>query len=315
MREIGGYFELERFYGKEYHTGYAFNTGRNALIWLLKSKGIDTLYLPYYLCDCIEIVCRKNKIKIKKYHIDREFLPIKLHLEKREYLYLVNYFGLISNEQIRQLKKQYKRIIVDNTQAFYQDAEEGIDTIYNCRKYFGVPDGAYLYTDLPMDDRLEMDLSSRRMEHLMGRLEENASKYYDSFQKNDKKFFEEPVKAMSELTHNLLRGIDYKKSYEIRERNFLYLQSRLKEIHQLERNIPKGPFAYPFYFKHGILLRKKLAEKKIYIPTLWPNVLEVSDEWLERDFTENILPLPCDQRYQITDMEYMVEQIKQFKSG
>ena len=52
-------------------------------------------------------------------------------------------------------------------------------------------------------------------------------------------------------------------------------------------------------------LKKRLAEKKIYVPTLWPNVLSLRQA-LEKDYTENILPLPCDQRYCIEDMRRIV---------
>ena len=49
-------------------------------------------------------------------------------------------------------------------------------------------------------------------------------------------------------------------------------------------------------------LKKRLAEKKIYVATLWPNVLKC-DGALEKDYAENILPLPCDQSYDVNDMK------------
>ena len=48
-------------------------------------------------------------------------------------------------------------------------------------------------------------------------------------------------------------------------------------------------------------VKKELAEKEIYVATLWPNVLGIENN-LEKDFAENILPLPCDQRYGIEEM-------------
>ena len=74
--------------------------------------------------------------------------------------------------------------------------------------------------------------------------------------------------------------------------------------------MPYGPFAYPYYVENGIETRKKLAEKKIYIPTLWPNVLiEKHGDTIEYDYAANILPLPCDQRYGLDDMEYIVKEL------
>lgn len=58
-------------------------------------------------------------------------------------------------------------------------------------------------------------------------------------------------------------------------------------------------------------IRKQLQQMKIYIPTLWPNVLdECESDTLEYQFAEDILPIPVDQRYGVEDMEYLVEKIQ-----
>ena len=53
------------------------------------------------------------------------------------------------------------------------------------------------------------------------------------------------------------------------------------------------------------------------MPTLWPNVLEnMSSESIEYKWTANILPLPCDQRYTIEDMKYIInclQEVKEFE--
>ena len=49
-QEIGGYLELEVFHGKEYYPDLVkVNLGRTALCWLLESRKIETLYLPFFL--------------------------------------------------------------------------------------------------------------------------------------------------------------------------------------------------------------------------------------------------------------------------
>jgi hypothetical protein len=72
---------------------------------------------------------------------------------------------------------------------------------------------------------------------------------------------------------------------------------------------PEGPYAYPFYCENGMQIKKMLAKQKIYVATLWPNVLEM-DGTVEKDLAENILPLPCDQRYDEADMMRIVEEVK-----
>jgi hypothetical protein len=166
-----------------------------------------------------------------------------------------------------------------------------------------------------LTEELEEDKSKDRMIHILGRYEGQASEYYKDFRDNDESFKELPLKGMSNLTKNILGAIDYERVLELRNKNFRYLYDRLNETNILDIKIPNGAFAYPYYIKNGIEVRKKLVEKKIYIPTLWPNVLRKSDKnSIEYDFAANILPLPCDQRYIVDDMKHIVEMINKLQN-
>ncbi|NBK98819.1 MAG: hypothetical protein EOM50_12495 [Erysipelotrichia bacterium] len=312
MREIGGYFQLDQLIDKPYYKNLVeLNTGRNALLYLVKAKKISKIYLPYFLCNSVSDMLSKYGINFEYYHIGKDFFPIfEEKLKEDEYLYIVNYYGQIINDVIRKFKEEYKNIILDNTQSFFQKPDSDIDTIYSCRKYFGVPDGAYLSTNIVLDEILEEDQSSCRMKHILGRFEGEASGYYIEFKKNDEAFKELPIKSMSKLTRNILGAVDYEKVIETRNRNFEYLHDCLVDRNILDIKLPYGPFAYPFYVENGIEIKKKLAEKKIYIPTLWPNVLkENHEDSIEYDYAANILPLPCDQRYGVEDMDKIVKDV------
>ena len=57
-KEIGGYLELEELGGREYYPElYKVNLGRTALLWLIESRKIERLILPYFLCDSVAEVC------------------------------------------------------------------------------------------------------------------------------------------------------------------------------------------------------------------------------------------------------------------
>ena len=238
------------------------------------------------------------------YNIDAEFMPIfNKTLADNEYLYVVNYYGQLTNGKVLELKHRFAQIILDNTQAFFQKPLDGIDTIYSCRKFFGVPDGAYLSTNKRLSEELEIDISRERMTHILGRYEGVASDYYSHFQNSDASFKSEPLKYMSKLTHNILGAIDYDRVRRIRNENYAYLEREFGAQNKLKLVVTDGAFAYPFYMENGIEIRKVLAQKKIYIPILWPNVLTDTPEGsIEHDYAKNILPLPCDQRYGIEDM-------------
>lgn len=306
MKEIGGYFGLEIFSGREYHEDLiGLNSGRNALAYLIQAKGIKKLHIPYFLCDSISGVCQREGCSIEYYHIDKDFMPIfDGGLAEGEWLYVVNFYGQLANDQVLQMKEKWGRIIFDNIHAFFQKPAAGVDTVYSCRKFFGVPDGGYLATDAPALG-LERDISRDRMKHVLGRFEGVASDYYSDFKANDHSFVEMPVRHMSALTRNLLRAVDYEMVRQIRNENFAQLTTALGRYNPLPTRTPDGPYAYPFYCPKGMKLKKALAAEKIYVATLWPNVLDM-DGTLEQDYARNILPLPCDQRYDEVDMKRMI---------
>ncbi len=311
MKEIGGYLGLDEPMGKEYYPNLIpLNTARNALVYLVKAKNIEKMYIPYFLCESVRCVLEREGCLYEQYHINEDFLPsLDKKMKEKEYLYFVNYYGMFDEKTILALKNKYVNIIVDNVHAFFQAPISEIDTIYSCRKFFGVPDGAYLSTDKKLAKKLEIDVSRERMKHILGRYEEeNASLYYSDFKSNDAAFKQENLKEMSKLTHHLLSSVDYEKAKNRREENYKFLEEQLSAKNALNINMPLGPYAYPFYIKNGMQIKKRLAEKKIYVATLWPNVLDM-DGCLEKDYAENILPLPVDQRYDKDDMKRIVEEL------
>lgn len=308
MKEMGGYLELDTYSGVEYHSdAIALNCGRNCLAYLLEAKNIKKIYLPYFLCASVKEVCVKYGVNYEYYSIDKTLKPIFTRtLNDDEWLFIVNYYGQFSNENILAWKSTFGNVIIDNAQAFFQFPCEGVDTIYTCRKFFGVPDGGYLSTGALLGHELQTDVSFERMRFLLGRYEKPAPEFYGEFVDNNKLFQNEPVKLMSKLTHNLLCGIDYEKIKKQRNENFTYLYNRLSGINALKLHIPVGAFAYPLLLKNGAEIRKKLLEYKIYVPTLWPDVFYVCKENdLEYQYAKNILPLPCDQRYGMEEMKFM----------
>lgn len=312
MRVIGGYLELDNYTLPMMHEeAIPLNCGRNALMYLIRAKNIRKILLPKYICDSVIDTCIKGKAEIRYYKIGIDFLPCDIEMEKGEWLYIVNYCGQISNDIIQKYKDYYINIIVDNAQAYFQPPVNNLDTIYTCRKFFGVSDGAFLYTDSYIEQMFETDLSYERMHYLLGRYEKDAEDFYLEYVNNNNCFKKEPIKFMSKLTKNLLHAIDYSMVCEIRKDNFTYLHSHFKGINCIKNLIiPEGPFMYPLYLKNGNKIRKKLQEIKIYTPLLWPNILKQCNEnSLEYEMANNVLYLPVDQRYNEIDMKIIINEI------
>lgn len=314
MKEIGGYFELDTYTGKTYHPqAIALNCGRNCLAYLVETRNYKKVYIPKFLCLSVKEVCDKMGVSYDFYEIDNTLRPVfNKSIEKNEVIYIVNYYGQLSNDEINNYNKKWGNIIIDSTQDFFRKPlDNNIDTLYTCRKYFGVADGAYLYTNLILKRELEIDISYNHSQYLLGRFEKGASEFYKKAQDNNLRFQDEPIKHMSKLTNNLLRGIDYNAVQEKREENFQYLHNHLKAINRMDIKMSKGPFMYPLHIANGDEIRKKLQKQKIFVPTLWSDVFEIcKKEDIEFQLAENILPLPIDQRYDIKDMKIIVDAVQ-----
>jgi len=314
MKEIGGYFELEFNQKQSFHpNAIALNTARNCFEYILKAKNINKIFMPYYTCDVMLEPIQKLNIEFEYYHIDSNLEPeINEENSKDDPVLYTNYFGL-KQKVINRLSKKFKNLIIDNSQAFYQKRVKNTDTFYSARKFFGVPDGAYLYTDkfLPSNE-IEQDFSFKRISHLVKRIELGANAAYPDFLKNDKTLYNQPIRRMSRFTEMALTSIDYDTPKTIRERNFLYLHNELVDKNELSIDLDdlSGPMFYPFlYKKEGI--RKLLLKKNIYVPTLWENVYTVTKkDDFEQYLTNFLIPLPIDQRYTISDMAYIISVLK-----
>lgn len=312
MKEIGGYIELDTCRHAMLHEdAILLNCGRNALAYLLEARSIKKLYLPYFLCDSVANVCKKYGVEVAFYHIGENWLPKDLVIDEDTWLYIVNFYGQITREDLARLVAAYRNIIIDNAQAYFDAPLANVDTLYTCRKFFGVSDGAVLYTNSKLERSLEIDESFNRIHYVLGRYERTASEFYEEAAKNNDIFDNEPIKEMSRLTKNLLRSIDYEYVKQIRTNNFAYLHEKLRKVNKLNVRPIEGAFMYPLLIDDGMKIRKQLQQMKIYIPTLWPNVLEECEpDTLEYKFAADILPIPVDQRYGVEDMEYICKYIK-----
>ena len=314
-RPIGGYFELELRKGEHYHkNAIRLNTARNCFEYVLRTRHIKKVYIPYYTCEVMLEPVVKLGIDYKFYHIDESLEPATLpDLKANEAFLYTNYFGLKQSCVIR-LKNVYgNRLIVDNAQAFYAKPLPGIDTFYSPRKFFGVPDGAYLYSDMTLQQELEQDNSFDRMSHLLKRVDLGAEAGYQDFKKNDNALVGKGVQRMSRLTDVLLSGIDYKKAKTTRRENFNALDKVLSKTNRFHFDLDEDntPMVYP-YFINDKNLKQRLIAKKIFVATYWPNVYEwcKPEDW-EFILAESVAYIPLDQRYDINDMTYIISVLKE----
>lgn len=311
MNPIGGYFPLELPHYEEYHKdAIRLNTGRNCLEYILRARGYKKVYIPYYTCDVVLEPFKKLSIPYEYYRVDIH-LEIRDKIEPKdgEAMLYTNYYGL-KQRYAEKLAKQYgSRLIVDNTQAFYSKPIAGIDTFYTCRKFFGVPDGAYLYTDRLLDVELEQDQSYERMLSLTKRIDLSPEAGYQNFRDTSNALVGQPIKRMSKLTQRMMQGIDYEAVAERRRTNYQMLQEVLGKENNIELPLEDDavPMVYP-YLVPVKCLREKLIENNIFVARYWPSVLNstVPDD-IDYLMAYQMQPLPIDQRYCEEEMNRIIE--------
>ena len=308
-KEIGGYLELERFTGPMLHEkALALSSGRACLSYLIEQRGIRKIALPDFNCDIVETVCRTHDVSIRVYPVGADLRPKTLQTEEDEWFYLVNFYGQLTEDEVHHVAARVPQLIVDNAQAYFDLPLSGVDTLYTCRKFLGVPDGGFLYTTAP-ERALPADESRERMGFVLGRFERPAGEYFAAAAQNNDDLSMEP-KRMSGLTENLLHAVDYDRVKTKRTENFRLLHEGLGSVNGLNLRVTEGAYAYPLMLAEGQKIRKKLIEQKIFVPTLWPNVLkEEQKNTAAYTLADNILPLPCDQRYGPEEMNMIIEAV------
>lgn len=314
MEPIGGYFELELSKREHYHKdAIRLNSAKNCFEYILLARKYRKVYVPYYTCSVMLQPLKKHGVEFEFYHINEELEPTTLpNLNSNEAFLYTNYFGL-KQECVKRLASELvEQLIVDNAQAFYAEPIDGIDTFYSPRKFFGVPDGAYLYTEKRLEQDFEQDVSCERMSHLLKRIDLGAEAGFQDFRKNDELLASQDIKKMSKLTESVLSAIDYETAKQKRMENYAFLDQALGESNQIRLKMNKKavPMVYPF-LSNNETLKQRLVDNEVFVATYWPNVRE----WailgmLEYELAKKLIPLPIDQRYGNDKMVNVLEIVK-----
>lgn len=309
MKEIGGYLEMELGAGGPgYHTDVVgLNSGRNALEYILRLRGYDKLYLPHYHCDALIVPLKRLEIDYEFYSIDYNFEFTPFEVPQGAGLLYINFFGL-KDEYVAGLAQQYASLIVDNAHSFYSAPIAGVDTFYSCRKFFGVPDGAYVAATDRLQHQFAHDVSAHRYQHLVGRRDQSANEHFSFYRQVEDSFDTEEIKLMSGSTAAVMGAIDYDRALSRRRANYSTLHAALKQMNRLKLPDVAAGLSYPLLASRDIMQR--LISHKIYIGTYWPNVIaDMPHHTTEYDLAYNLISLPIDQRYDASDMAEIIKRV------
>lgn len=311
MNPVGGYFELELGEGGySYHeTPYTFKSGRAALHYILRICKPSLVHVPFYTCNALLQSFEAADVAYRFYAINENFEPVTVpDLANGEYFLYINYFGL-QHKTVNRLSTRYaSQLIVDCTQDFFTKGNGRSWFFNSCRKFFGVPDGAYLYPPGHVQvHKIEDRNDGYTVEHLIKRFKGYVQEGYAAFKENDK-MCDPEIKGMSLLSQHLLSHINYQEVIGCRRANFNCLHHIFKNYNQLAVTADEAvvPMVYPLMMQ-GQTNRNELYSQGVYVPTFWAERIEANATGFatERRLAEKLLPLPIDHRYNESDMQRM----------
>lgn len=319
---IGGFFELELPSSKAplYPKTVDFQSARAAFLGLLRTGKPQRVWMPYYICDTMLFPLEQADVDLAFYKLDERFhIADDICLQRGEWLFYVNYFGICTAYAESLLNRfDRKSVVLDFSQSLFSPPLDCLATIYSPRKFLGIPDGGMLVTSLAVSEPTVRDEASfRRALPLLKRSAFTPEEAYEEHVREENALCEPDPKKMSALTSRILLSVDYEEVCRARNRNFSYLHDRLAgyNLFRFEPCDVNGPLCYPLITEWP-KLREFLISKRIFVPTYWKDVLgRTSASSTESSFVQNLIPLPCDQRYGEREMETVADVCLRYFEG
>ena len=314
MRPIGGFldFEIGRSRGPAYHTTLALNSGRACLAYIIDNARPSKIFLPYYSCDALLTPVLDRNIEYEYYALNEslEIAELPACLDSRDMLLYVNYFGLKDDYACELATKFGDGLIVDDTQAFFRRGYESCWSFNSVRKFFGVPDGGYVYCPAGCSSH-DLEPEQADYAYLVKRMLSEDGAYAAYLEHESVVSCQ--IRRISDFSAHILRCIDYDSVAKIRRRNFFQLHDALVGHNEIDFTI--GPQQVPLYypFLSARLNRERLLSSGINIPRLWPEIesREALEYVFERRLSICMSALPVDQRYGPTEMSQVVTKVRE----
>lgn len=309
-----------------------FRAGRDAIRYLAineRDKCGAVALLPSLCCDSMSEPFAREGYKVVFYavdsnlEIDEDDLVAKAAENPGALLLYMSYFGIspISPDAVADLKARASLTVVrDATHDVLGrrvDADGADDYVLaSLRKWTGLPDGAILYSShrglagfhLEPDDSFVALRKDAMMEKL-GYLQEadGASKPHYMAQLAECNAVLDEMGgpyAMSGLSRDIMERTDWGALGETRKRNAKALVARLEAAGlrcYCDTSVP--PLYVPIVLENRDAVQKRCAWRDVYLPVLWP-LPEGAEECggFAAEFSEKMLAVPCDQRYDVDDM-------------
>jgi hypothetical protein len=265
------------------------------------------------------------------YTIDIHYLKGLMSKIDTDFLFLyMNYFGItaISDDDLYNLKSCYPNanFIEDITHTLiWKTSSKFIAdfTVASLRKWINIPDGGLLWHKKPLKNNCFSDDTSFSATRLKAQCMRN--RYFETGDESLKETYRKIFSSVSSIMDsdkNPSRMTVY--SYEIaKNTNWDLIRNKRKEnskkliqilnntsIKIIQNDINSSSLYVPFLIEIRDIKQIELSKEGIFNTIIWPlnnkqkEICEVS-----MYTQQHMLAAPCDQRYDVSDMEYIGNEI------
>jgi hypothetical protein len=313
QKAIGGFFELELpSKGSMFHDqALALANGRVCFKVLLERVKPTKVFIPFYCCDSLILPLTEAAIPYEYYAINAAFDPVGIPLLGDSELFVyINYFGLKTQTSRKLSRLLEHQLVIDNTQAFFETTFGSSWSFNSVRKFFGVPDGGFLYSPQYLVDNYKPNehiVTEHLWLGLFGK-QEDAHEYFalsEAMQTLE-------VKGMSNLTKQILYAVKFPEVVRARRKYFKFIDRMLRPLNQLPFTLLNTlseavPYCYPF-LPHKKIDKKAFYDEKVFLPSLWDDVLKRDTEGyaFEKMISNDLIALPVDHRLNEQDLQRMI---------
>ncbi|MDI6852061.1 MAG: hypothetical protein QME75_00455 [Deltaproteobacteria bacterium] len=324
-----------------------FGNGRHALKALIDfgqtTRNWRRLWIPSYFCQTVVSSLLSTGIEICTYIDSPGYYEPNfdnLEFKKGDILFLVNYFGLRDKFFVDDTHRNLIEIVEDHTHDPWSDwayTSSADWCVVSLRKTLPVPDGAVLWSPVGHQLPSTVGITSAHKVAVMekftamvikGLYLNNYSVMKEAFRNlaisGEEKFDNQGmISGASELTMNILPTFPVKIWRERRYLNHQTLSTVLAKLPWVEILQPKSnklsvcPFGASLIFdspERQLRVRSLLISSNVYPSILWPldqpRTEGIPPENI--DFSQRMLFLHCDMRYDKSDMEYISNLIHRF---
>ena len=308
------------------------------------SRSGGKVLIPAYTCQSVITPfeeagweCRFYPIR-KDLRIDLLGLMDAAAQYRPELLVVHPYYGMDFNDgefdMLNRIKGQGVNVVLDLTQCIFSSKFYPFASfiVGSYRKWMPIPDGGYLLNlsnsvriTQPEIENVEFTDREIAAMYLRGQYfingEQRTKDISIRLSKSADRLVEHDIFPcrMSQVTYHLYTKENVGRNQERRFGNYGYLFHNIQESEKITKvccdlsAVTTAPLYFTLYVEERSTLQRLLAQESIYAPVIWPVENEevlINEE--VRYIYDHILAIPCDQRYDESDLLRAVEIINNY---